>query len=412
MKSMGLGALVIAAALAGCSAEIEKTNQASGADGGSNVTAGDGGTGAQPDGASAAPASAPTIDPPVAIDVGNHPLTFAANHTTNRLYVSLRTPTGGGGGIAVIDTTTNTVITTIAAPMLKGSAQLISTLAVDEVSNKVYAGPLFATGAGYPIWVVDGATNTLEAEAIAAPETPLALAVDPGKRLFALTFPNGSGPQNVAVFDVSGATPSSIATVPIDDLAVGDGRLAFDTENHLLFVCGSLHDSSQGAAVDTIDTTTNTVKGAQTTFDPQKVGYFVDCKGGAGWSTMVTNGTTSDPAVLHELEPADIRLGDGPGFIPTAYASGAGPGSLADRRHVIVVLGHDSATGRQAFYTVKLHGEHVDYLSGVADFPSLGKDDEDLVWSTVNALSNDSSYALYASASMLTDNSIYFLHIR
>jgi hypothetical protein len=268
-----------------------------------------------------------------------------------------------------------------------------------------------ASGSGYPIWIIDGATNTISATTISAPQIPIAFAVDPGKKLYVWTFSSGATPQGVTVFDTTLAVPASVGTVPLGDLAEGSGRLALDTTNKLLFACGSTPYAatpSLAPAYDTIDTTTNAIKGTQKTFDPQKDGYFVDCKGGPGWADMVTNGTTSSPAVLHELEPLDIPL---PGnFIPSSYTT-ISSGASADAARTVIVFGRDSG-GTPQFITLSLHGEVLGYKPipvSIAFANKVGWN-PDIDLSIVSAITSNDDYDVYVTTSGLTDSHILHVH--
>jgi len=301
------------------------------------------------------------------IPVGNQIQAMASNGTTNRLYVSMVTLPGAeaganeAAGIAVIDETTNTVVTTIAAPIDLGKPQTIGQLAVDETANVVYAAQLNAAGDGPWIWIIDGATNTISASALTVPSTAVSLAVDAaGRRLYAATYSSNDSmgnpvPTGVTVFDTSMSPPVSIATVPLADLDDGSELLALDPTNHVLFACGASLDGNQDTSVDTVDTMTNAISAAQVTFSAQTDGYLVDCKGGAGYANVLTNGTTSSPPVLDELEPARLPLG-GTGFVPDSYTSRTEntPGG-----HQVFVAGHDSVTGQIEYFVVEVVHEKV-----------------------------------------------------
>jgi hypothetical protein len=309
------------------------------------------------------------------LELGNQILAMASNEVTNLLYVSMQALPDGGpqapGGIAVIDETTHTIKTTIPAPIAGGKPQAVAHLAVDPVANKIYASPLFASGAGYPIWVIDGATNTISPNTLSAPSLPITLAVDPGLRLYAWTFSFGATPQGVSVFDVTAAgSGSPTARQPLM-LAEGAGSLAVDTANHRLFACGTVPyavDPSQSAAIDMLDPLDSGVLDHRT-FPSSTNGYFVDCVGGDGFANLLTNGTTSSAPVLHELEPADLAVG-AVGFIPDAYSSeNLSPlnASTGGHGHLVTVVGHDSATGTPKVLFLAVANEQLFYTGHVQD---------------------------------------------
>jgi hypothetical protein len=128
----------------------------------------------------------------------------------------------------------------------------------------------------------------------------------------------------VDVFDLQQGV--MVASIPLTDLSQGSGSIALDPLSHKLFACGySATSMTEATGVDTIDTTTNQVTGIQQVFDPTTDGYYVDCVGGPGYAALVTNGTYTSPAIVHELEPGDSFLPDG--FIPyviVPVAAGAG----------------------------------------------------------------------------------------
>lgn len=236
------------------------------------------------------------------------------NEVTKKLYVMLSNA-GPPGGIAVVDTTSDTVTGTMAATNDAGSPILFDLIAVDSSANVVYAAQYQS------IYVFDGASNaltgTIDLSTVANStlERVYGLAADgPGKKLYAIVG-YVSGAQTVAVIDTSASLPTVTTTVALTDLVPsslphGD-QLVVDTKNNLLFAC-ALSRQSNGTyvpAADAIDTTTNTVKGAQQVFTGKALG----CKAEPGFAAMFTaNGTGIDggPSAgeIELLEPAKMDL--------------------------------------------------------------------------------------------------------
>src|SRR5262249_9122740 len=161
-------------------------------------------------------------------------------------------------------------------------------------------------GAGFDlagaVYVLDGATKTFST--LPLPSSPAsgvaALAIDPSAHRLYGWLSRGTAPRNaIGVWDLAGNT--FVTMIDISDMAGGTPTslgLALDTTNHKLYACGAATAITPGAGCDTIDTTTNTVAAPQVTFDPKTDGYFVGVAGGPGGAILVTNGTTSSPAVI------------------------------------------------------------------------------------------------------------------
>ncbi len=124
----------------------------------------------------------------------------AVNPKTNRAYVSLN---GNGGGVAVIDTSSNTQITSFSIGV--GSYYI----ACNPVTNKVYVVIYDGAWTGFGLFVIDGATNTIETR-IPLELNACGVAVNSKTNMI---YASSLLESNVQVFD--GSTNQQVATVPV-----------------------------------------------------------------------------------------------------------------------------------------------------------------------------------------------------
>lgn len=274
---------------------------------------------------------------------------MAFDSSSNWLYVVTT------AGIVAVDTTTDTVKLTLTATGDAG-AVVFRDVEVDPATHVVYAD------SGTRVYAFDGTaggapTATVDLASIApnAAASVYGLAVDPaGKKLYAIVG-GFNGSQVVGVLDTSTATPTLGPTVTLSDLtsnADGDGKsLVLDPQNHLLFACGFTFTVTGSAiAADTIDTTTNAVKGAQQKFTGS--GTSLNCQAGPGWAALLTGPAFNQPAILEMLEPASVNL---PANLnPTSFTSGTGG---AGGVNWVTIYGVDDSTGQQVFTCIPFCGE-------------------------------------------------------
>jgi len=139
------------------------------------------------------------------IDIGRDTHSVAVNALTNRIYATSCSFSAAACHIAVIDGRKDTLITDI--PIASGDAVGLQGLAVNPVTNRIYA----SDGDNQEYIAIDGQTNTIITQVI-VPSTPGGIAVNPKTNRI---FIAGVGfPGLVMVYD--GATNTQVATIPED----------------------------------------------------------------------------------------------------------------------------------------------------------------------------------------------------
>jgi hypothetical protein len=245
------------------------------------------------------------IVPTTTIPLAGIPQRLAYNPTSDRLYATLSNA-GPTGGIVVIDGTSDTVLGSMGATNDAGAPIFFDAISVDSTGNAVYAG------VGTTIYRFDGTNNalvgTIDLSGLPAATTIYGLATDgAGKKLYAVVDSNGQTQVTVAVIDtttVPGTVGPTVALTDIFDPHWHTDQLVIDTKNHLLFVCG-LRRGDYVTAVDTIDTTNNTVKGSQQAFPG---GGYGGCVASPGFGALLTTG--NQPHV-NALEPVTVDVPPG-----------------------------------------------------------------------------------------------------
>jgi hypothetical protein len=302
------------------------------------------------DGASATDASADAaadapVEGPVSvlgtILLSGTPTAMAFNPATDVLYVALADASGAGAGIAVIDGTTNTLVTTIASPGDASAPSPIVAMAVDLVSNVLYAAD--STPTAQTLYTINGATSAVENSLVLG--VVQSIAVDSTTHLvYALSrgtpFAPDGGANVIVPAAITIVGASSDAGPPVivpRDIALSGSGIALDETNHRLYLCGPTplafsNGSSTPAAVDTLDTTQDLASiGSQTTFSG---GAAVTCVAGWGGAAVVTAGASGVDFVGGPAVPLPTA------FVP-ATAVGAGGAAAAS----VVVFGSDVSSG-------------------------------------------------------------------
>lgn len=180
------------------------------------------------------------------------PGALAVDDSSATAYVAVRLPADDAGqnvgGVAVVNVATGAITTTIQVPGI-----VLSSIAVDPSSHKVFAAGFDGVNQYEVVTVIDGTTNTITGSIAAVPvQFENYLAVDPSTHhVFGY-----DGSSKVSVLD--GAAGSVITHVTLTGYgpATGAGGLAVDPASHTVWALGPA--SSTGSLLTVIDGTMNT----------------------------------------------------------------------------------------------------------------------------------------------------------
>ncbi len=267
------------------------------------------------------------------IAVEGEPSAIAFNAANNVLYVALAKAGASqtGVGIALIDGTTNTVASTFASPGDAAAPSAIAALAVDIVSNTLYA--VDSNPGGQTLYVLDGLAGTVtaaipvgSAKAIQVDSTHhVAYVLGAG----APVTLDGGGSITPAMVTVVGGADDAGGPVTLTDLALTAATtLAFDAVSAKLYVCGM---NGTEAAVDVLDAAHGlAATGAQQTF-----GAATEVACVAGWGSAAI--VTKSPGAVSFLDAATVTL---PATFVPALAAGSGSAASAS----VVAFGAGAAS--------------------------------------------------------------------
>ena len=206
------------------------------------------------------------------IPLAGGPSALAFNPVMNSLYVALTGigAPGTGSGIAVIDSATNTVAATIPYPGDASAPFPIVQMAVDYISNTLYAADSnFRSsdgGGGQTLYVIDGVTNAVVTTIPIVSD--LGMQVDStAHKIYVLGaaapgVPDGGtnavSPPTITILD--GTTNDAGAPIVVLDQAIFSGSaIALDPIVRQLYLCGPnatqySTETTNLAAIDTFDT--------------------------------------------------------------------------------------------------------------------------------------------------------------
>ena len=176
------------------------------------------------------------------VTVGGNPQGVAVDPVTNLIYVANSTTT-----LSVIDGTTDTVSATITLP------QAISYVAVDAVTNKIYA-----TGGidQEPLFVIDGATDTVTT--LGGLGLSLGMAMDPtSNTLYVLVLNETVDPQQLLLLVLDGATNGGVYQRFDPNFQTNTGAIAVNSVTDKVYV-GS---NSDPGAFQVFDGATQSMSG-------------------------------------------------------------------------------------------------------------------------------------------------------
>jgi YVTN family beta-propeller protein len=160
------------------------------------------------------------------------PRRVAVDPVTHRVYVS-NSP-GANGSIAVVDGATGGLVTSIP---FGGLFEEPEGLAVDPVAHDIYVAS-HGSGNGSSVWVVDGATNTIQTT-IGGMAAPSDVAVDTSTRaVFAANVGAGGGGMSTTVIDAATNTVAGSVMVGLSPTAV-----AVNSTTHTAYVANVGNDT-------------------------------------------------------------------------------------------------------------------------------------------------------------------------
>jgi len=321
------------------------------------------------DGAAADAADAGPVTLVGTIALPASPSAMAFNGGTTTLYVALAAGGDAGAEIVVIDGTSNTIQTTIPNPSDAAAPVAISAMAVDPVSNVLYA----AASSGAMLYVIDGTTQSVTA-AIPMPSDTYAIQVDPFAHV---AYALGTGTPFVPEGGASTVTPATITliggadasttTIQVNDLATSPTpSLALDSVVRHLYVCGAnavqaSNATTDLAAIDTLDTALALDAGAT----QQGFGAAREAACAAGWGGGAI-ATSSPSAVDFIAAAAPVSL---PSTFVPQFAEGAGTAAKAN----VVLFGYDSTSNALEIAAVEFEvvdGGAVDGGTGITVSPT------------------------------------------
>ncbi|MFC0220399.1 YncE family protein [Pseudochelatococcus lubricantis] len=249
-----------------------------------------------------------TLQPKAELDVGGYPVFgLGINTRTQTLY---GTNTRGGGLVQAFDLRTGKLAATIRRD---GEEAHVRAVVVDEEANKIYVSVVGFTRDGTTtpsqIWVIDGATNTIERVIDVDTKTLTGLALDAaGNRIFA----TGLEADEVVAVDLR----SGQVTARWPTGSEWPTNIAFDKDGQRLFVTGqktgdlAVLDARTGAILTRIPTGESALAVA---FNPAVRQIYVTNRK-AGTVTVIDS---TDYKVL-----ANLKTGSFPQSIAIDHAAG------------------------------------------------------------------------------------------
>jgi uncharacterized repeat protein (TIGR03803 family)/YVTN family beta-propeller protein len=223
--------------------------------------------------------STTTVTDPNAIGPG----VVAVNPMTDRIYVG----NGGSNTVTVIDGATN-VITTVANPIVCPYLAAYD-IAVNPVTNKIYATNLCAANMGFPsfVSVIDGATNSVTVVSDYLP--PLSVAINSlTNKIYVANAENSHLRSNGNVMVIDGITNST--TFVTDPKAITPEAVAVDPVTNKIYVANLVSNN-----VTVIDGATNATT---TVIDPNAKGSRAVAVNPVTNRIYVVNGDSNNVTVI------------------------------------------------------------------------------------------------------------------